>query len=432
MMYLQRKNLSSFMVNHVRKQHRSIAFKRSINANNNNVSSTRETIMEAARCLSAKYHPLCSAQLGVEVEAIMEIARCLSAKHHLCLYENFISLFHFSLLGRQLVVVVEEIDASNTTEKKKEKNVAIVVICVILGFLILASFGYVIIQRILRKKSRHRQTSMESIRSLALDRGEVINEGSRSKGNLSSLPMYDANTDTYKTEVIIDKAKSCGLDWQKRFGIIKGIARGVLYLHQDSRLRIIHRDLKASNVLLDENMNPKISDFGLARIFSTDEMKSHTNRVVGTYGYMAPEYAMHGIFSVKSDVFSFGVLVLEIISGKKNRRTFDVEPSLNLLNYAWTLWKDGKAFELLDTSISEKSNHHREEIVRCVQVGLLCVQDRPDDRPHMSEVVLMLKSRDAVVPQPKQPAAFSDRVTSDIESSCCTVCDTTLTIVEPR
>lgn len=97
---------------------------------------------------------------------------------------------------------------------------------------------------------------------------------------------------------------------------------------------------------------------------------------------------------------------------------------------AWTLWKDGKALELLDTSILENSNHHREEIMRCIQVGLLSVQDRPDDRPDMSAAMLMLSSRDAVVPQPKQPAYFSERGTSDIESSSCY--DTTLTIVEPR
>lgn len=97
---------------------------------------------------------------------------------------------------------------------------------------------------------------------------------------------------------------------------------------------------------------------------------------------------------------------------------------------AWTLWKEGKALELLDTSILENSNHHREEIMRCIQVGLLSVQDRPDDRPDMSAAMLMLSSRDAVVPQPKQPAYFSERGTSDIESSSCY--DTTLTIVEPR
>ncbi|CAM8947027.1 unnamed protein product [Rhodiola kirilowii] len=118
---------------------------------------------------------------------------------------------------------------------------------------------------------------------------------------------------------IFNDKESAHLDWPKRFNIINGIARGLLYLHQDSRLRIIHRDLKASNILLDSDLNPKISDFGLARICGGDETAAKTTRVVGTYGYMSPEYAIDGQFSVKSDVFSFGVLVLEIISGTRNR-----------------------------------------------------------------------------------------------------------------
>ncbi|KAL8510400.1 hypothetical protein ACS0TY_017276 [Phlomoides rotata] len=195
------------------------------------------------------------------------------------------------------------------------------------------------------------------------------------------------------------------LTWPNRFNIIMGIARGLLYLHRDSRLKIIHRDLKTSNVLLDTNLNPKISDFGLARTFGEDKPLVRTTRVAGTYGYMAPEYAIAGKISVKSDIFSMGVVLLEIVSGEKNRG-FECSGDHfhSLLGHAWLLWKENKTLELMDECI--KDTFVESEVKRCIHVGLLCVQKFADDRPVMASVLFMLENDGAILPEPNEPGFF--------------------------
>ncbi|KAL9248636.1 G-type lectin S-receptor-like serine/threonine-protein kinase SD1-29-like protein [Drosera capensis] len=212
--------------------------------------------------------------------------------------------------------------------------------------------------------------------------------------------MQNGSLDTF----LFDPNRKETLTWGMRFYIIEGVARGILYLHRDSRLRIIHRDMKAGNILLDKDMIPKISDFGLARTFLATQDSANTHLVVGTFGYMSPEYAMRGVFSEKSDVFSFGILLLEVISSKKNSSFFHDDIYLNLAGYAWQLWNGGRGLDLIDRASTEHP-FPETKVLRCLTVGLLCVQDYAEDRPSMSEVVLMLSS-DSSLPLPKQPSFF--------------------------
>ncbi|XP_062183983.1 probable LRR receptor-like serine/threonine-protein kinase At1g56130 [Phragmites australis] len=176
------------------------------------------------------------------------------------------------------------------------------------------------------------------------------------------------------------------LDWPTRFEICLGIARGLVYLHEESSIRIVHRDIKASNVLLDANLNPKISDFGLAKLY--DDKKTHVStKVAGTFGYLAPEYAMRGHMTEKVDVFAFGVVVLETLAGRPNFDNTLEEDKIYILEWVWQLYEGNHPLDVVDPKLSEFNG---DEVLRAIHVALLCTQGSPHQRPSMSRAVSML------------------------------------------
>ncbi|CAA7060344.1 unnamed protein product [Microthlaspi erraticum] len=200
-----------------------------------------------------------------------------------------------------------------------------------------------------------------------------------------------------------DERSRIKLEWPTRKKICLGIARGLTFLHEESVIKIVHRDIKASNVLLDEHLNAKISDFGLAKL--TDEENTHsTTRIAGTYGYMAPEYAMHGHLTEKADVYSFGVIALEIVSGKSNSSVKPSDELEFLLDHAYVMKDRGCLLDLVDPVLG--SDFAKEEAMLILNVALMCTNKSPGSRPKMSQVVKLIEGKTAMS-DPKLSAATS-------------------------
>ncbi|CAI0405221.1 unnamed protein product [Linum tenue] len=228
------------------------------------------------------------------------------------------------------------------------------------------------------------------------------------------LPNKSLDRFIFGKQNVTDVNKAKAMNWDRRYEVIVGTAEGLVYLHENSKIRIIHRDIKASNILLDSRLRAKIADFGLARSFQED--KSHiSTAIAGTLGYMAPEYLAHGQLTEKADVYSFGVLLLEIVTGKQNNRSKNAEYTDSLV----TWFQAGSVEEMYDPNLMLHNHHNsnaRNDVLRVVHVALLCTQESPSLRPSMSKILQMLTTEEQL-PSPTNPP-FIDEKTMEIGNGC--------------
>ncbi|CAK9235747.1 unnamed protein product [Sphagnum troendelagicum] len=234
------------------------------------------------------------------------------------------------------------------------------------------------------------------------------------------LLVYEFVDNNNLAETIFDNKGGHNVDWPMRKNICLGIARGLNYLHEDAQPRIIHRDIKAPNILLDKHFNAKIADFGLARLFPDMSTHISTIHIAGTMGYVAPEYASRGQLSEKVDVFSFGVLLLEIVSGRKNIELNLNEEQVYLLEWVWKLYEEAKLLEIVDPKMN--THNHEKDIIHVINIGLLCVQSTSSKRPSMARIVAMLQGdemeMEVVIKETPLKALEYESLLATINSSC--------------
>ncbi|GLJ50844.1 hypothetical protein SUGI_1083100 [Cryptomeria japonica] len=232
------------------------------------------------------------------------------------------------------------------------------------------------------------------------------------------LLIYEYMPNISLNRILFGKKKRL-LSWKERFNIILGTARGLAYLHEEFHVCIIHRDIKSSNILLDNSFQAKIADFGLARLLPND--KTHVStRVAGTVGYTAPEYARYGQLTKKADTYSFGVVVLEIVSGRKSIDMKQPPDMEYLLQWVWRLYEENKVLELVESE-KEMEGYNEEEVLRVINLALLCIQESFRHRPSMPEVVTMLLSKDEIDFQKHLHTSFADMPSVQFTESSATI-----------